>query len=180
MRIFRLSNGQIVQFIDKEKIQKWDPETPALFVNFILDKKIETYGPTKDQAEIRAYLNEILEEIAIPKLTNALKSQDPNARLTIAKNLVDISKKKPDMIKGVLSFLQDAEKVEKGAEIKANITQVLKNYDKALKRKQYEAKRKKMRELDDKLKAGKITADEYVKERKEFLILGAETGTEED
>ncbi|MBN2152399.1 MAG: hypothetical protein JW839_13185 [Candidatus Lokiarchaeota archaeon] len=180
MKVFRLSNGQIVQIIDKEKIQNWDPETPVLFVNFILDKKLETYGGSKDQAEIRAYLNEILEDIAIPKLTNALKSPDQNARLAIAKSLVDISKKKPDMVKGVLGFLQDAEKVEKAAEVKANITQVLKNYDKALKRKQYEAKRKKMRELDERLKTGKISADEYVKERKEFLILGVETGAEED
>ncbi len=180
MRVFRLSDGRIVQIIDKEKIQKWDPETPALFVNYILDKKIESYGTGKDQVEIRTYLNEILEEIAIPKLTNALKSPDPNARLAIAKNLVDISKKKPDMIKGVLSFLQEAEKAEKGVEIKTNITQVLKNYDKAIKRKQYEIKRKKMKELDQKLVAGKITPEEYSKERKEFLSLGAETGAEED
>jgi hypothetical protein len=180
MKVFRLSNGMIVQIIDKEKIQKWDPETPALFVNYILDKKMESYGASKDQAEIRAYLNDILVEIAIPKLTNALKAPDPNERLKTAKNLVNLSKKNPDMIKGVLTFLQEAESTEKGAEIKANITQVIKNYDKALKRKQYETKRKKMRELDDKLKAGKISADEYVKERKEFLILGAETGAEED
>jgi hypothetical protein len=180
MRVFRLSNGMIVQIIDKDKIQKWDPQTPALFVNFLIDKKLETYGSAKDQAEIRAYLNEILEEVAIPKLTNALKSPDPNARLAIAKNLVDLSKKKPDMIKGVLSFLQEAEKVEKGAEIKANITKVLKNYDKASKRKQYEVKRKKMKELDDKLKVGKITDAEYMKERKEYLILDAEMGAEEE
>ena len=180
MKVFRLSDGRIVQIVEKEKIQKWDPETPAMFVNYIIDKKIESYGTGKDQAEIRAYLNEILEEVAIPKLTNALKSPDPEARLTIAKNLVDISKKKPDMIKGVLSFLQEAEKVEKSAEIKANITKVLKNYDKALKRKQYEIKRKKMKELDDKLKAGKITDAEYMKERKEYLILDAEMGAEEE
>lgn len=180
MKVFRLSNGQIVQIIDKEKIQKWDPETPVMFVNYIFEKKMETYGSSKDQAEIRAYLNEILEDIAIPKLTSALKSPDATTRLSITKNLVDISKKKPEMVKGVLAFLQEAEKVEKGAEIKANISQVLKNYDKAQKRKQYEAKRKKMKELDDKLKAGKISADEYVKERKEFLVLGAEMGAEEE
>ncbi len=180
MRVFRLSNGQIVQIIEKEKIKNWDPETPVLFVNFILDKKIESYGTSKDQAEIRAYLNEILEEIAIPKLTNALKSPDQSARLAIARSLVDISKKKPDMVKGVLTFLQEAEKTEKGVEVKANISQVLKNYDKAVKRKQYEVKRKKMKELDEKLKAGKISGDEYVKERKEFLILGVETGAEEE
>ncbi len=180
MRVFRLSNGMIVQIIGKDKIQKWDPQTPALFVNFLIDKKLETYGSAKDQAEIRAYLNEILEEVAIPKLTNALKSPDPNARLSIAKSLVDLSKKKPDMIKGVLSFLQDAEKVEKGAEIKANITKVLKNYDKSLKRKQYAIKKKKMDELDEKLKTGKVSPDEYMKERKEYLLLGMETGAEED
>ncbi|MEX2684769.1 MAG: HEAT repeat domain-containing protein [Candidatus Sigynarchaeota archaeon] len=180
MKVFRLSDGRIVQIIDKDKIQRWDPATPALFVNYILDKKIESYGSSKDQAEIRAYLNEILEEIAVPKLTSALKSPDPNVRLTIAKNLVDISKKKADMVKGVLSFLQEAEKNETETDIKANIAQVLKNYDKAVKRKQYEAKRKKMKELDERLKAGKITADEYVKERKEFLLLGVETGAEEE
>ena len=180
MKIFRLSNGQIVQIIDKEKIQKWTPEMPVIFINYLLDKKMDSYGTSKDQAEIRAYLNDILETVAVPKLTNALKSDKKEIRLNIANNLVEISKKKPELVKDVLEFLQEAEQAESDQAVKTTISQVLKNYEKSQKKKEYEAKRKKMKELDKKLVAGEISGEDYANERKEFLNLGAETGADEE
>nr|MDO8110449.1 hypothetical protein [Candidatus Sigynarchaeota archaeon] len=194
MKIFRLSNGQIVQIIDKEKVQKWNPEMPVIFVNYLLDKKIDSYGTPKDQSEIRAYLNDILETVAVPKLTNALKSGKKETRLAIANNLVEITKKKPDIVKSVLSFLQESEKNESDQAVKTAIAAVIKNYDKSQKRKQYEVNRKKMKEfdakmddLDQKLVAGKITADEYTKARKQYVKekgeldkMRGEFGTDED
>ncbi len=174
MKVFKLSDGSFVQIINKDKIMKWDPELPVLFVNYILDKKVDSYGSTKDQAEIRAYLNEVLEEIAIPKLSKALRAEEKATRLTVANSLQDISKKKPDMVKAVIDFVKDAASKEDDKDVQNVISQVIKNYERSIKRKQYEAKRKKMRELDAKLVSGKITADEYSKERKEYLSLSSE------
>lgn len=174
MKIFRLSNGMIVQIIDKEKIQRWKPEMPVVFVNYLMDKKLETYGTPKDQAAIRAYLNEILEEVAVPKLTGALKSDDPATRQGVATSLLNISKKRPEMVKPVLKYLDEADVAESVKGIKDTIQQVKKNYERSIKKKEYEVKRKKMRELDKKLVDGSIKLDEYARERKEFLSLGEE------
>ncbi|MHA1793507.1 MAG: hypothetical protein ACTSVI_12725 [Promethearchaeota archaeon] len=174
MEIFRLSNGQIVQIISKDKIKNWEAEVPVLFIDYILDKKLESYGSKKDQETIKKYLNEIFEEIAIPKLTEALKSKDVEMRLNVSKRLELISKQKPTMIKAVLPFLNEREKEESDKVVRSAITAAIKNYDKSLKRKAYAAKRKKMQDLDKKLLAGKITPEEYAKARKDFLKISQE------
>ncbi|MHA1697628.1 MAG: hypothetical protein ACTSWN_02170, partial [Promethearchaeota archaeon] len=58
--------------------------------------------------------------------------------------------------------------------IKKLIDTIVKNYERNEKRKLYNQKRKKMQELDNKLLSGKITSEEYIKERKEFLKLSGE------
>ncbi|MHA1371288.1 MAG: hypothetical protein ACTSRA_16420, partial [Promethearchaeota archaeon] len=119
-------------------------------------------------------LDEVLEEVAIPKLVDALRSDDDEMRKNVATRLVELSKKKPAMIKAVLKFVQEAQASEKRSDIKKLIDTIVKNYERNEKRKLYNQKRKKMQELDNKLLSGKITSEEYIKERKEFLKLSGE------
>ncbi|MHA1683713.1 MAG: hypothetical protein ACTSUE_22435 [Promethearchaeota archaeon] len=179
MEIFKLSNGQIVQIISKKRIEEWEPEVPLMFIDYIMEKKLSSYGTSKDQAKIKKYLEGILEEVAIPKLSGALESDDTEARLKVSGRLVEVAKKNPDKVKGILKFLEKIRVIEQDKKVKKNIETVLKKYTQAQKRKEYAAKRKKMQELDKKLLSGDITAAQYTKERKEYLQLGQDVGDEE-
>ncbi|MFX0099212.1 MAG: hypothetical protein ACFFCS_06485, partial [Candidatus Hodarchaeota archaeon] len=123
-------------------------------------------------------LDEVLQEVAIPKLTDALTSDEVETRDNVTTRLVNISKKSPDMIKSVLKFLEKAEKDESEDSIKKKISQVIKNYERSVKRKKLAQKKKeldkKMKELDEKLLSGSIDSDEYVKVRKAALELDLE------
>ncbi|MFX0103535.1 MAG: hypothetical protein ACFFCS_28495, partial [Candidatus Hodarchaeota archaeon] len=123
-------------------------------------------------------LDEVLQEVAIPKLTDALTSDEVETRESVATRLVDISKKSPDMIKNVLKFLEEAEKKEKEESIKKLLGQIIKNHERSVRKKKLAQKKrdldKKMKELDEKLLAGEIDSAEYVKVRKEALELELE------
>ncbi|MFX0098532.1 MAG: hypothetical protein ACFFCS_03055, partial [Candidatus Hodarchaeota archaeon] len=80
MKVFRLSSGSVVQLASKEQIQNWDPEMPVIFYEYILDKQFSGYGTNKDKAMIKMYLDEVLQEVAIPKLTDALTSDEVETR----------------------------------------------------------------------------------------------------
>jgi hypothetical protein len=57
---------------------------------------------------------------------------------------------------------------------------VIKNVDKADKKKTYAAKRKQMTDLDKKLAKGEVSDEEYLQLRKEYLHLEEEVGSEEE
>ena len=71
IKIFRLKNGGVVQLADKEKMQEWPIELPVLFIEDIKNKQWDSYGSAKK--EVEKYLDEILEEVAIPRLISVLK-----------------------------------------------------------------------------------------------------------
>ena len=73
MKIFRASDNRIIQLTDPEKIKMWNPEMPLLFIGFIREKRLPFYHKSI-QKPISDYLDEILEQIAIPKLSEALFS----------------------------------------------------------------------------------------------------------
>ncbi|MHA1727791.1 MAG: hypothetical protein ACTSWY_03560 [Promethearchaeota archaeon] len=164
---------------DKEKINKWDAEMPLIFIGFIREKQIPNY-PKSIRSDVNAYLDDILQNIAIPKLVNALQSNYPEERLKVAKNLINISENNPDQLKIVLPHIEKALN-DPDKNIAALMQQIYKNYQKDQKRKQTAAKRKKLTALrkkmdiiDINLDEGKISDAEYIIEQKKYLKLKRE------
>ncbi|GAB4304966.1 MAG: hypothetical protein Kow0069_00090 [Promethearchaeota archaeon] len=178
MRVFYAADGSIVQLVDEEKIKHWEPETPVLFVNYVRDNLLSKYTDKKLREEVQQYLDHVLETIALPKLGNALSSPDPEVRLAVARRLEGMSRSSADSLKPLLPFLKGAAD-DPNKEVRSLVKKIEANYQRAQKRKEYNKRRQKMRELDRKLAAGKISDAEYLKERKTFLKLAEEVGDEE-
>jgi hypothetical protein len=178
MKVFTLDDGSTIQIVSKDRIETWDAEAPILFVNYIREKRIEKYGSSKNKKLVEEYLDSVLEDVAIPKLIAALNSEEREERMSVAKRLADVSKDNTQMIKTVLKFLEDALKKEKDKEIESLIETSVKNYTKYVKRKKYAKKKRdlqnKLKDLDQKLVEGDIDSEEYVKLRKEMLLIDQE------
>ena len=180
MKIFKsTSSDQIIQMADKKAMQSWDPELPLLFIGYIQDKLLETYD-TSVRKEVEVYLGEILEEIAVPKLITALNHEDVEVRRKISAGFKNVGETNPELIKIAKENLEDAQK-DKDKQVKENIKAALSSYDKYLKRLANAEKRKKLRALqkkmdkaDEDFAEGKISDEEYLKLRKEFLVLEQE------
>ncbi|MBY9021591.1 MAG: hypothetical protein KGD67_11050 [Candidatus Lokiarchaeota archaeon] len=168
IKAFRLKNGGIVQLADKEKMQEWPIELPLLFIEYIRSKQLDSYGSAKKEVEI--YLNEILEEVAIPRLISVLKGTDNQEIILALTRIEEISKKNAEMAKPIGRYLEDL--------LKKNDKQILKlakaiseNFAKAERKKELAKKRKIMRDKESLFLDGKINGEEYAKARKEYLTL---------
>ncbi|MHA1732267.1 MAG: hypothetical protein ACTSU5_10000 [Promethearchaeota archaeon] len=175
MKLFKKKDGGILQIIEKEKIAKWDPETPVLFISYFRDNILPLYEDTKLRTEVSKYLDSVMEEVAVPKLVETLKGKDAAKRLETAQRLEELSRKNSDLVKPTLAYLKDLQH-DPDKKIATVVKKIVTNYERAQKRKAYNEKRRKMRELDRKLAAGKITDAQYLKQRKEFLKLEQELG----
>ncbi|MFX0007712.1 MAG: hypothetical protein ACFFA7_10885 [Promethearchaeota archaeon] len=82
MKIFYKEDGGVIQLIEIEKIQEWPIEMPFVFVEYIKSNKLRTYRDVQVEAEISAYLNEILNKIAIPKVQQIFEGSDKDEILT--------------------------------------------------------------------------------------------------
>ena len=76
MRIFHKKDGGIVQLIDKKKMQEWPVELPLIFIEYIRSKQLDTYEDAKVKKEVSAYLDEVLKDVAIPRLISVLEGDD--------------------------------------------------------------------------------------------------------
>ncbi|MHA1327823.1 MAG: hypothetical protein ACTSRH_10935 [Promethearchaeota archaeon] len=142
---FYKKDGGVVQLIDKEKMKNWPIELPLIFIEYVRNNLIKTYNDPKVQKEVEKYLNEILEDIAIPRLINVLKE--------------DISDE-------ILTALERIDK--RIRELSKNIYEL---FNKAEKRKLLAEKRKIMQQKEREFLEGKISNEEYAKIRKEYLLL---------
>ena len=73
-KIFKLSDSRIIQIASKEKMHRWKGEAPLVYINYLRDNHLRSYGSKANQKEIATYLDESMQEIAIPKLIEALDS----------------------------------------------------------------------------------------------------------
>lgn len=185
MRIFRTADGHFVQLIDIDTIKKWNPELPLIFIGFIRDKKLGTYHKSI-QKDVEKYLDDILEHVAIPKLTESLYSEDLEQRLLVARNIASLSESNPDQLQIALPHIEKAKNNDLNKEVKSLMDKAMKNYEKAQKKKQTAVKRKKLTELrkkmdefDDLFAQGKISDADYMKEQKNYLKLKREIEIEE-
>jgi hypothetical protein len=175
MKVFHLSDNRIVQIASKEKMQKWVGEQPLVYINYIQDSQLRTYGSKKNQKDIAVYLDEAMEEIAIPKLIEALESPNYDVVIDILTRIEELSRKQPDLIKITLSHVEKKQAHPEN-EIANLATKIQKNYDKAMKRREIKKRLSANEkaggsdaELDRKLVSGDISESEYLRLKRERI-----------
>jgi hypothetical protein len=170
MKIFHKKDGGIVQLISKEKMQDWPVELPLVFIEYIRDKQLGTYGDNKVEKEISEYLDEILKDVAIPRLISVLEGDDQSEIILALKRIEELTKKNIDMARPIKPYLEDLMK-NKNKEIVKLAESISDNFQKADRRKELAKKRKIMREKENQFLAGKISGEEYANARREYLTL---------
>ena len=175
MKVYHLSDSRIVQIASKEKMKKWEGEAPLVYINYLRDSQLQSYGSKINQKEIANYLDEAMEEIAIPKLIEALNSTDDDVVVGILTRIEELSRKKPDLIKITLPHVEKKQN-NTTSEISKLAIKIQKNYDRAMKRRQIKKKLEANEkaggtdsELDQKLISGEITETEYLRLKKERI-----------
>jgi len=178
MKIFQ-HKERIFQLADKKMIEGWNAEMPLLFIGYIREKRMSTY-PKPVQKEVNAYLDDVLENSAIPMLLTAINNEDVEIRKNVAKSIVDVSEQNPSMLKIALSHMEKASN-DRNKEVADAMKKALKNYQKylkrlktAAKRKELTALRKKMDEIDVQFADGRISDSAYILEQKNYLKLKRE------
>lgn len=149
-------------------MNEWPVELPLLFIEYIREKKLETYGDKKK--EVENYLDEIMKEIAIPRLIGVLEGNDDEEILLALNRIENIAKKSIEMVKPIQKYLSELNKSKNKKVVElSNIISEL--FVKDERRKELAKKRKLMREKEKEFLAGKISAEDYAKSRKEYLLL---------
>ena len=170
MRIFLKKEGGAIQLIDKEKMQEWPVELPLIFIEYIRNNQLKNYDDAKVQVEVEKYLDEILEDVAIPRLINVLEGDDMEEIILALTRIEEISKKKIEMVKPIKPYLEKLSEMKNTTIVK--LTQgISSNFQKAERKKELAKKRKIMQETEKLFLEGKISGQEYAKARKEYLTL---------
>lgn len=170
MKVFHKKDGGIVQLIDKERMQEWPVELPLIFIEYVRNNLLNNYNDSNVKKDIESYLNEILEEVAIPRLINVLDGKNNNEILMALQRIEEISKKKIELIEPIKKYLPDLKK-RNIKEISKLCDAIITNFEKAENRKKLTEKRNIMRQKEKEFLDGKISGEEYAKARKDYLIL---------
>jgi len=168
VRIFHKKDGSIVQLIDKDKMIEWPVELPLIFIEYIRNNKLESYNDKKVEKEISEYLDEILEEVAIPRLIEVLEGEDNEEIIDALKRIEKIANENLDMTRPIKPYLEDLMN-NKNNEIKDLADNILGLFRKEERRKELNKKRKVMKEKEDLFLESKISAEDYAEARKEYL-----------
>jgi len=168
IRIFKKKDGGIVQLIDKEDMTEWPIELPLIFIEYIRTKQLDNYGSAKKDVE--TYLDEIMIDIAIPRLVSVLEGDDNEKIILALTRIEEISKKDIEMAKPIKKYLNYL--LEKNDKQIVKLAQAIsKNFESAERKKELAKKRKIMREKENLFLESKINAEEYAKARKDYLTL---------
>ncbi len=168
MRIFRKKDGEIVQLIDKERMNEWPIELPLIFVEYIRTNKLEGYGAI--QKEVSAYLDEIMRDVAIPRLIKVLESDKQDEIVLALTRIEELSKKNVELARPIKPYLDNLLK-NKSKDVVTVAQNIIKNFEKADRKKELVKKKKIMQDKEKQFLAGKISGDDYAKARKEYLVL---------
>ncbi|MFX1455766.1 MAG: hypothetical protein ACFFDB_10370 [Promethearchaeota archaeon] len=166
--MFKLKDGGVIQLADKEKMLEWPIELPLLFIEYIRNKQLESYGSAKK--EVENYLDEILKEVAIPRLISVLRGVDDDEIILALTRIEEISRKNAKMAKPISTYLDDLLKRNNKQIVKLAQT-ISENFAKAERKKELAKKRKIMRDKERLFLEGKINGEEYAEARKEYLTL---------
>jgi len=170
IKLFRKKDGGVIQLVDKEKMKTWPVELPLIFIEYIREKKLATYEDNTIKKDIGTYLDEVMKEIAIPRLIGVLDSENNEEIILSLTRILDIAQKNIEMVKPIQRYLVDLQKSKnkKVVELSKKISEM---FVKAERRKELARKRKMMRQKEKEFLDGKITAQDYAKIRKEYLLL---------
>jgi len=170
MRIFYKKGGGAIQLIDKEKMLEWPVELPLIFIEYIRNNQLKLYEDTRVQKEVEAYLDEILKDVAIPRLISVLEGDDLEEIILALTRIEEISNKNIEMINPIKPYLEKLSNIE-NKQIEKLIQNISTQFQKAERKKELAKKRKVMREKEKLFLEGKINGEEYAKARKEYLTL---------
>jgi len=170
IKVFQKKDGGIIQLIEKEKMQEWPIELPLIFIEYIRTNQLKNYNDPKVKREIEEYLNEIMKEVAIPRLINVLEGENKEEIILALTRIEEISKKDTDLAKPIRTYLENLFK-KNDKQISKLAQSISNNFIKADRRKELAKKRKIMREKEKLFLEGKIGGEEYAKSRKEYLTL---------
>lgn len=168
IRVFKKKEGGVIQLVDKEKMKEWPIELPLLFIEYIRNKQMDSYGSARKDVE--AYLNEVMKDVAIPRLISVLKGVDDEEIILALTRIEEISRKDADIAKPIKKYLEDLLNKENKQIVKLAQT-ISNNFIKAERKKDLVLKRKTMREKEQLFLEGKISGEEYAEARKEYLTL---------
>ncbi|MFX1268501.1 MAG: hypothetical protein ACFFAK_11125 [Promethearchaeota archaeon] len=170
IKLFRKKDGGVIQLVDKEKMKDWPVELPLIFIEYIREKKLDTYEDNSIKKDIESYLDEVMKEVAIPRLIGVLDSENDEEIILSLTRILDVAKKNVEMVKPIQKYLVDLQKSKnkKVVELSETISEM---FEKAERRKELARKRKIMRQKEKEFLDGKITAQDYAKIRKDYLLL---------
>jgi hypothetical protein len=168
LRFFRKKDGGIVQLIDKKKMEKWPVELPLIFVEYIRTSKLDDYDDSKVKKEVEDYLDEVVEDVAVPMLIEVLEGENSDEIIDALTRIKDIAKDNLDMARPVKPYLEDLSN-SKNKDISKLANDILDLFKKEQRRKELAEKRKVMKKKEEQFLAGKISAEEYAKARKDYL-----------
>jgi len=170
IKLFRKKDGGVIQLVDKEKMKDWPVELPLIFIEYIREKKLNRYEDNTIKKDIEAYLDEVMKEIAIPRLIGVLDSENDEEIILSLTRILDVAKQNIEMVKPIQRYLVNLQKSKnkKVVELSKKISEM---FVKAERRKELARKRKMMRQKEKEFLDGKITAQDYAKIRKEYLLL---------
>jgi hypothetical protein len=156
--------------VDKKTMEDWPVELPLIFIEYIREKQLESYKDSKVEKEISKYLDEILMDVAVPRLISVLEGDDIEETISALERIEELSKKNIEMTKPIKPYLarlsnNNNKRIGKLAQNISN------NFQKAERNKEIAKNRKIMREKERDFLEGKINAEEYAKIRKEYLTL---------
>ncbi|MFX0076086.1 MAG: hypothetical protein ACFE96_11625 [Candidatus Hermodarchaeota archaeon] len=170
IRIFYKKDGGIVQLVNKEKMKEWPIELPLLFIEYVRNNQLNTYDDNKLKKEIEEYLDEVLKDVAIPRLISVLDGNDTEEISKALARIEELAKKKTEMVKPIKPYVEDLLKKENKT-FNNLCKSILESFDKAEKKRKLAEKRKIMQKKEKEFLAGTISGEEYAKARKEYLIL---------
>ncbi|MFW9940006.1 MAG: hypothetical protein ACFFFT_03125 [Candidatus Thorarchaeota archaeon] len=109
IRIFHKKDGGIVQLIDKEKIKDWSVELPLKFVEDVRSK-LKSYRDAKVEEEISAYLDDIIINLAIPKIKETIEDASKDTVISILSSFEELSETNLGAIKPIQPLLENLTK----------------------------------------------------------------------
>jgi hypothetical protein len=127
IKLFYKADGGIIQLIEMEKIQEWPIEMPFIFVEYIKSNKLRSYRDPKAEAEILKYLDNILNETAIPKINLIFEGSDQEEILSTLSIFEELSETNSRAVNPIQILLENLTKqtnkavVSQARKILANI-----------------------------------------------------------
>ena len=151
-------------------MQEWPIELPLIFVEYVREKQLNTYEDAQVKKDVLKYLDEILKDVAIPRLISVLEGDSTEDIVSALQRIEELSKKNLEMTRPISPYLKNLLK-NSNKEIAKLAQNISNNFSQADKRKNLAQKRKTMREKEKQFLTGKLGAAEYAKARREYLTL---------